>query len=90
MALRRAGPRSTHRSRKSANRQRTGFWRRRTGRWSRWLRTGLHDLDFPVLRLRPIWDIVVIFLLLGVTLVCITGTWMACRRVRRDYLTLRR
>jgi uncharacterized iron-regulated membrane protein len=61
-----------------------------TGRWSRWLRTGLHDLDFPVLRLRPIWDIVVIFLLLGVTLVCITGTWMACRRVRRDYLTLRR
>jgi uncharacterized iron-regulated membrane protein len=61
-----------------------------TGRWSRWLRTGLHDLDFPVLRLRPIWDIVVIFLLLGVTLVCITGTWMAWRRVRRDYLTLRR
>lgn len=61
-----------------------------TGRWSRWIRTGLHDLDFPVLRLRPIWDIVVIFLLLGVTLVCITGTWMAFRRVRRDYLTLRR
>ncbi len=61
-----------------------------TGRWSRWIRTGLHDLDFPVLRLRPIWDIVVIFLLLGVTLVCITGTWMACRRIRRDYLMLRR
>lgn len=61
-----------------------------TGRWSRWIRTGLHDLDFPVLRLRPIWDMVVIFLLLGVTLVCITGTWMACRRVRRDYLMLRR
>lgn len=61
-----------------------------TGRWSRWIRTGLHDLDFPVLRLRPIWDIVVIFLLLGVTLVCVTGTWMALRRVRRDYLALRR
>lgn len=61
-----------------------------TGRWSRWLRTGLHDLDFPVLRLRPLWDIVVIFLLLGVTLVCITGTWMALRRIRRDYLMLRR
>ncbi|MBC52386.1 MAG: peptidase [Gammaproteobacteria bacterium] len=61
-----------------------------TGRWSRWIRTGLHDLDFPILRLRPIWDIVVIFLLLGVTLVCITGTWMACRRIRRDYLMWRR
>jgi hypothetical protein len=61
-----------------------------TGRWSRWLRTGLHDLDFPVLRLRPIWDIAVIFLLLGATLVSMTGTWMACRRVRHDYLTLRR
>ena len=60
-----------------------------TGRWSRWIRTGLHDLDFPVLRLRPIWDIVVIFLLLGVTLVCVTGTWMAMRRIRRDYLSLR-
>ncbi|OFE12809.1 hypothetical protein PHACT_06385 [Pseudohongiella acticola] len=60
-----------------------------TGRWSRWIRTGLHDLDFPVLRLRPIWDIVVVFLLLGVTLVCVTGTWMAMRRIRRDYLSLR-
>lgn len=61
-----------------------------TGRWSRWLRTGLHDLDVPILRLRPLWDIVVIFLLLGVTLVCVTGTWMACRRIRRDFLRLRR
>jgi hypothetical protein len=60
----------------------------RTGRWSRWIRTGLHDLDFPILRLRPIWDIVVILLLLGVTLVCVTGTWMAMRRIRRDYLAL--
>lgn len=57
-----------------------------TGRWSRWLRTGLHDLDFPLLRLRPVWDVVVIVLLLGVTLVCVTGTWMALRRVRRDFL----
>ena len=56
-----------------------------TDRWSRWLRTGLHDLDFPLLRLRPVWDVVVIVLLLGVTLVCATGTWMAVRRVRRDY-----
>jgi uncharacterized iron-regulated membrane protein len=55
-----------------------------TGRLSRWVRTGLHDLDFPVIRQRPWWDIVVIILLSGVTAVCITGTWMALRRVRRD------
>ena len=56
-----------------------------TGRWSRWIRTGLHDLDFPLLRLRPVWDVVVILLLTGVTLICVTGTWMALQRVRRDW-----
>ncbi|MDO9521020.1 MAG: PepSY domain-containing protein [Pseudohongiella sp.] len=61
-----------------------------TGRWSRWIRTGLHDLDFPVLRLRPLWDIVVILLLIGVTMVCGTGTWMSFRRIRRDIKSLRR
>jgi hypothetical protein len=61
-----------------------------TGRWSRWIRTGLHDMDFPVLRLRPIWDIVVMLLLSGVTLVCATGTWMAFRRIRRDWRKFRR
>jgi uncharacterized iron-regulated membrane protein len=61
-----------------------------TGRWSRWIRTGLHDMDFPVLRLRPIWDIVVILLLIGVTMVCATGTWMSLRRIRRDFRNLRR
>lgn len=60
------------------------------GRWSRWIRTGLHDLDFPVLRIRPVWDIVVILLLTGVTLVCATGTWMALRRIRRDFRSVRR
>lgn len=59
-----------------------------TRRWSRWLRTGLHDLDFTGLRERPIWDIVVILLLSGVTLVCATGTWMAFRRIRRDLMQL--
>lgn len=54
-----------------------------SGRWSRWIRSGLHNLDFPILRQRPLWDIVVIMLLSGVTLVCATGTWMAIRRVRR-------
>ncbi|MBU2098058.1 MAG: PepSY domain-containing protein [Gammaproteobacteria bacterium] len=61
-----------------------------TERWSRWIRTGLHDLDFPVLRLRPIWDVVVILLLIGVTAVCVTGTWMSFRRIRRDMRSLRR
>lgn len=59
-----------------------------TRRWSRWLRTGLHDLDFAGVRERPLWDIVVIVLLAGVTLVCATGTWMALRRLRRDLRSL--
>lgn len=58
-----------------------------TGRLSRWVRTGLHDLDFPLIRNRPWWDVLVIVLLSGVTAVCITGTWMALRSVRRDFRT---
>jgi hypothetical protein len=54
-------------------------------RQSRWLRTGLHDFDFTaLLRRRPIWDIVVLLLLSGVTAGCITGAWMAILRVIRD------
>jgi hypothetical protein len=60
-----------------------------TRRLSRWIRTGLHGLDFPVLRIRPIWDVVVVLLLLGVTTVCATGSWMAVKRVGRDYRVLR-
>ncbi|HLT64039.1 MAG TPA: hypothetical protein VKZ92_05905, partial [Pseudohongiella sp.] len=60
-----------------------------TRRLSRWFRTGLHDFDFALIRMRPIWDIVVILLLAGVTLVCATGTVMAFRRIRRDILGLR-
>ena len=50
----------------------------------RWLERGLHGLDFSGLRVRPLWDIVLIVLLLGVTGVCITGSWMALQRIRRD------
>jgi hypothetical protein len=51
----------------------------------------LHDFDFPVIRNRPWWALLVIVLLSGVTAVCITGTWMALRSVRRDLRsTLRR
>jgi len=56
-----------------------------TGRWSRWIRTGLHDLDFPVLRIRPVWYIVVSLLLAGVTSLCMIGTWLAIKRVRMDF-----
>jgi uncharacterized iron-regulated membrane protein len=57
-------------------------------RLSRWFRSGLHDFDFGWMRARPVWDIVVILLLAGVTLVCATGTVMAFRRIRRDFLSL--
>lgn len=59
------------------------------GRQSRWLSTALHDFDFPVLRKRPIWDLVVIPLLLGVTAVCLTGTWLGFQRLGRDAGTVR-
>lgn len=53
-------------------------------RQSRWLESGLHSFDFPVLRWRPAWDVLVVLLLAGVTAVCATGTWLAIQRVRRD------
>lgn len=61
-----------------------------TMRTARWIRFGLHDFDFAGLRVRPIWDVVVLLLLAGVTAVCITGTWLAWKRVRLDFRRLRR
>jgi uncharacterized iron-regulated membrane protein len=55
-----------------------------TARASRWLRFGLHDLDFAGLRVRPVWYVAVGALLLGVTLTCAIGTWLALKRLRRD------
>lgn len=53
----------------------------RTGRW---LFQGLHRLDFmAALRMRPLWDIVVLTLLLGATLVAATGGWMAWKFASR-------
>ena len=54
-------------------------------RLSRWTRVGLHRLDFSFMKARPVWDIAVIFLLAGVTLVCFTGTWMSFRRIKLDW-----
>ncbi len=53
-------------------------------RWYRWLHIGLHTLDFsPALRSRPLWDVVMLALLMGVTAICATGTWLGWRRYIR-------
>ncbi len=56
----------------------------RDARSMRWLERGLHGMDFTGLRKRPLWDLVTLLLLAGVTTLCITGAWMAIQRVRRD------
>ena len=51
---------------------------------SRWLYHGLHSLDLPWLyKYRPLWDIVVITLMLGGTAVCITSLVLAWRVLAR-------
>jgi hypothetical protein len=51
----------------------------------RWLFNGLHRWDFTAtLRSRPLWDIVVLFLMLGSTLGVATGVYLAIRRIRLD------
>lgn len=53
-------------------------------RVERWLYHGLHSLDFPVLFYkRPLWDIVVIFFMLGGTALCITSIALTARWVKR-------
>lgn len=51
---------------------------------ARWFTQGLHSLDFRGLRSRPLWDVVVLLLLAGVSALCVTGSWMAIQRLRRD------
>ena len=59
------------------------------GRGYRWLFSGLHRLDFSAwLRLRPLWDIIVLALLLGGIGLTATGTYLALSRIKRD-LTFR-
>ena len=51
---------------------------------SRWLYHGLHSLDFPWLyNYRPLWDIVVITLMLGGTAICVTSLVLAWRVLER-------
>ena len=56
----------------------------RQDRANRWGYYGLHGLDFAFLyRVRPLWDIVVIGLLLGVGVSTLTSLVPACRRLAR-------
>ena len=50
----------------------------------RWLHEGLHRLDFSAgLRTRPVWDVVMLVLMSGVTAVCGTGAYLGMRRLLR-------
>ncbi len=55
------------------------------GDWvNRWLYNGLHSLNFPWLyNYRPLWDIVVISLMLGGTALCVTSLILAWRVLGR-------
>jgi uncharacterized iron-regulated membrane protein len=59
-------------------------------RAERWLFSSLHHLDFPVLRWRPLWDIVVVLLMLGGTALSATGVYLAFWRIKRDFTFARR
>ena len=56
----------------------------RERRWWRWVFHALHRGDFSaVVRARPVWDLMMWLLLLGVTVGTATGTWMGVRRIVR-------
>jgi hypothetical protein len=56
----------------------------RVSRLRRWLYQGLHSLDFPFLYFRrPLWDLVVIVLSIGGTVLSVTTVMPAVRRLRR-------
>ena len=51
-------------------------------RWYRWVFNAFHAGDFnAAARSRPVWDIFMLVLLLGVTIGVGTGTWMGFKRV---------
>jgi uncharacterized iron-regulated membrane protein len=54
-------------------------------RWHRWLFGAIHRLDFAAwIRVRPVWDIILIVLMLGGIAVSATGVYLALRRVLND------
>lgn len=51
--------------------------------WYRWLFQGLHQGDFTSwMRSRPLWDVFMIILLIGVSLLCGSGCYMAVKRLQ--------
>jgi hypothetical protein len=60
-------------------------------RWNRWLYHGLHAIDFPLLyQHRPLWDIVVLILLVGGTSLCVTSLILAGGVLSRKLIPLAR
>ncbi len=53
-------------------------------RVNRWLFLGLHRGDFTsLMRGRPLWDLILLPLMIGVTIGAISGVWMGIRRLRK-------
>jgi uncharacterized iron-regulated membrane protein len=58
----------------------------RNGRWYRWLFGGLHRVDFARwVRARPVWDIVVLILMMGGLSLAVAGAYLAAARARKDF-----
>jgi hypothetical protein len=57
-----------------------------SSRWYRWLFHGLHSFDVGWLyRARPLWDVVVLPLMLGGVLLSATGCWVGVAWLRRTW-----
>ena len=57
-------------------------------RWNRWLYHGLHSFDLPWLyRNRPVWDILVLTLMLGGSALAVTSLVIGWRRLRTKMRT---
>jgi hypothetical protein len=56
------------------------------GRSFRWWHLALHRFDFAAgLRARPVWDVVVLPLMIGVTLLCFIGLWLGWKRLMHTF-----
>ena len=54
----------------------------RQARGYRWWHQGLHRMDFlPALRARPQWDALMLVLMSGVTVLCLSGAYLGYRRL---------
>ena len=57
----------------------------RERRWFRWVFNALHRGDFSrLVRSRPLWDLMMWPLMLGVTVGAVSGTWIGVRRLVRS------